>query len=335
MPLLKLPNEILIQIAECLDPKDFTNFLVLNRFFKSLSTPLLRSIAFSDPAQSLDWACKRGHEHLARLLLEGGTSTSVQSLISRPRYPLQEAAYHGHLPIVKLLLQYGADISARDDDGGTALHYAAGSGHPTVVQLLLENGADKEINSDMLYNVTPLMWAIKGLETAYALNLEKANPKCTLDYYWNEEGFIDTDMFSHIELTEHRNNAMARMYEVVSILLDRGADVTYSCNTGESVLHAVAGVEKFDAVDTAELLLEWGADLHAVDNEGITPLHMAAYSGLPGIATLFLEKGGVVNAEDSHGRTPRDIMVVGFHPEVRRLLERAQRKAQEVKRDKA
>ncbi|KAH0612101.1 uncharacterized protein H6S33_010153 [Morchella sextelata] len=333
MPLLKLPNEILIQIAECLDPKDFTNFLVLNRFFKSLLTPLLHSLAFSDPARNLDWACTCGHEHLARLLLEGGTSPNVRSWLNR--YPLQEAALYGHLPIVKLLLQHGADISVRDKDNGTALHCAAGSGEPAIVQLLLENGADKEINSDMLHNITPLMWAIKGLEIAYAVNLEKANPECTLNYYWNKEGFLDGDMFSLVELIEHKNNAMARMHEAVKILLEWGADVTYSCNTGESVLHAVAGLEGFDAVDTAELLLEWGADLHAVDNEGMTPLHMAAYSGLVGIATLFLEKGADVNVEDSRGRTPYSGLVVGFHPEVRQLLKRAQRKAQNVKEDKA
>ncbi|KAH8145489.1 uncharacterized protein LAJ45_10459 [Morchella importuna] len=332
MPLLKLPNEILIQIAECLDPADFTNFLVLNHFFKSLLVPLLHNIAFSDPAQYLDWACKRGHEHLARLLLEGGTSPSVQSCISR--YPLQEAAYYGHLPIVKLLLQHGADISARDDDCGTALHYAAGSGHPDIVQLLLENGADKEINGDMLHNVTPLMWAIKGLEMAYALNLEKANPECTVHYYWEEEGFLDTGMFSATELTEHRKYAMARMREVVNILLEWGADVTYSCNTGESVLHAVAGLDEFDAVETAELLLERGADLHAVDNEGNTPLHIAAYCGLPGLVTLFLEKGADVNAEDSGGRTPYGGLVVGFHPEVHKILERAQEGAQNAKEDR-
>jgi ankyrin repeat protein len=46
--------------------------------------------------------------------------------------------------VTKVLLEYGADVGARDTQGGTPLHDAAESGDPDseVVQLLLEHGAD-------------------------------------------------------------------------------------------------------------------------------------------------------------------------------------------------
>lgn len=38
---------------------------------------------------------------------------------------LQVACHQGHIEIVRLLLTSGADLEAQDEDGDTALHYAA------------------------------------------------------------------------------------------------------------------------------------------------------------------------------------------------------------------
>jgi ankyrin repeat protein len=45
---------------------------------------------------------------------------------------------------VRLLLEKGADVEAKDNSGWTALHYAARRGHEAVVRLLLEKGVDVE-----------------------------------------------------------------------------------------------------------------------------------------------------------------------------------------------
>lgn len=49
----------------------------------------------------------------------------------------------GHDAIVKLLLQKGADIFHRDNDGNTALHKAAQNNHRHVIQLILDSTAEK------------------------------------------------------------------------------------------------------------------------------------------------------------------------------------------------
>jgi hypothetical protein len=44
--------------------------------------------------------------------------------------------------VARLLLDHGADIHARNDDGGTALHVATNSGEIEVIHVLLERGAN-------------------------------------------------------------------------------------------------------------------------------------------------------------------------------------------------
>lgn len=60
-----------------------------------------------------------------------------------PSWPLNQAAWGGHVEVVRLLLQAGAKAHAPEGEGHTALTIAAERGHKEVVRLLLEAGADK------------------------------------------------------------------------------------------------------------------------------------------------------------------------------------------------
>ena len=58
---------------------------------------------------------------------------------------LQAASYKGHEPIAKLLIENGADINALEGDYENALNAlqaAIGEGHEAIAKLLIENGAD-------------------------------------------------------------------------------------------------------------------------------------------------------------------------------------------------
>ena len=54
------------------------------------------------------------------------------------------AAEEGHEAVVKLLLEKGAEIEAKDQYGQTALSWATTQGHETIVKLLLEKSAKIE-----------------------------------------------------------------------------------------------------------------------------------------------------------------------------------------------
>ncbi|KAI3410942.1 hypothetical protein GPALN_003025 [Globodera pallida] len=62
--------------------------------------------------------------------------------------PLRIAALHGHLPVVRFLVENGADINATDRDSFTPLMSSAREGHPLIVQFLLDRGADKNLRSE-------------------------------------------------------------------------------------------------------------------------------------------------------------------------------------------
>ena len=51
------------------------------------------------------------------------------------------ASHEGHIDIVKLLLDKGADVNAKSKDGDTALKAASVKGHTEIVELLKAHGA--------------------------------------------------------------------------------------------------------------------------------------------------------------------------------------------------
>lgn len=60
---------------------------------------------------------------------------------------LHQAAFHGHVEVVRMLIDVGADIHGKGRRGYTPLHFAALRGHHEVVDCLLEHGADVRVKN--------------------------------------------------------------------------------------------------------------------------------------------------------------------------------------------
>ena len=89
----------------------------------------------------------------------------VERLEPSDRATLVEAAEHGNMAAVALMLELGFPIQARregpEDDGATALHAASWAGSAETVALLLDRGADLRAR-DSSWESRPLEWALVG-----------------------------------------------------------------------------------------------------------------------------------------------------------------------------
>ena len=94
----------------------------------------------------LTFAGVNGHVAVVRVLLEGGAN--IESVNGYGSTALHCAAYNGYLNVCRILLDWGAKVNPVDVWGETPLHDAASSGHLSVVKLLVERGADGRVKDN-------------------------------------------------------------------------------------------------------------------------------------------------------------------------------------------
>ncbi|MCD4783590.1 MAG: ankyrin repeat domain-containing protein [Candidatus Eremiobacteraeota bacterium] len=92
--------------------------------------------------------------------------------------------------------------------------------------------------------------------------------------------------------------------EVISLLLDRGANVNIKNNMGEIPLHHAVSL---NSSKIAILLILNGADVRAVSIDGVTPLHIAAENSNENMVTYLISRKVRVNEKDKHSCTPLHI----------------------------
>ena len=90
----------------------------------------------------LHLASANGHLKIAKLLVQRGASVDVNDKQETPHY---QAVSNGIVAIHRLLIDHGANLHSADSNGCTLLHAASQRGHLGVVKLLLQRGADVDI----------------------------------------------------------------------------------------------------------------------------------------------------------------------------------------------
>jgi len=209
---------------------------------------------------------------------------------AEPPMSLQEAAAVGDIDQVRLLIEKGTDVDAREDGFyKTALHRAAMSGHKDVVELLLIKGAQIDAWNGFPGG-TPLDYAAeKGhKEIAELLIARGANINATRVYPTG-----DTPLHSA---------ARAGHKDIIKLLIAKGANINAKNNDGQTPLHLVASKRPTPLWkrllgqgrsyrDIAQLLIANGANVNVRDNQGRTPLRFAKRKGNTEIVQLLRKHG--------------------------------------------
>lgn len=162
------------------------------------------------------------------------------------------------LEVVRVLLNAGADIEAQDDDGCTALMYAAaGKEKIDIMKALLDAGADVEVEDECGY--TALLTAIDENNVEGVRILIAAG----------------ADVNKRTELGYRALSFAAPLNDVdaVRILLDAGADINAKDYGGQTALILAACHN--DNHEVIELLLNAGADVNVKDSRGKTAFDYA------------------------------------------------------------
>lgn len=291
MSLLGCPNEVLWQIAKYLDELTLSYLIQTSRFFSQLLTLRLHQLAIQDKdgLPALCWAAVHDHAPLARLLLSKGSDVNG----CEPKLqetPLHHAALNGSKNIVILLLNSGAGVNKRNTLKRTPLHHAAAGGYEKLVRLLLVSGADIHAKDNTLN--TPFRLAVESVPTVLAQLMLMRGPADPNELW---------------RAAEYRAKA------TVEALLENGsaAEIDMRDNNGETPLHwaAASGFEDIGRYEDMgimvfKLLIKKGVNIHAVDNEHNTLLHIAASNGCAAIVRFLLENFMDVNSRNIYGQTP-------------------------------
>lgn len=191
---------------------------------------------------------------------------------------LMLAAREGHTEVVRVLIEAGADVNAKNKWNDTALGKAAEgawtatAGNAGTVKLLLEKGADA--NTEDANGWTPLMRAAwHGHADVMGLLLAKADPAKVPVAKDGWQGFIDPPsktpaLDNALLLAAAQGNT-----EGVKLLADKGANVNVRQSLyGSSALYwaALSG-----HAATVRLLLDRGADPKIENFNGIGPADAA------------------------------------------------------------
>ncbi|KAK1086245.1 palmitoyltransferase akr1 [Friedmanniomyces endolithicus] len=186
---------------------------------------------------------------------------------SPPRLPveqdLMQLARLGELRSIQRLFDSGTyNAKSTDEQGITALHWAAINGHHALCHFLIQSGADVNARGGDA-QATPVLWASKRchLQVVSLLLANGADPLLKDDQGYN---------------LLHSATLDGNIYQLVLLLHQPNLSVDVPDSQGHTSL-MWAAYKGFGAC--VDILLRWGADVHAVDEMGFTALHWALVKG--------------------------------------------------------
>lgn len=195
--------------------------------------------------------------------------------------PLHAAVIFKNEDVVRILIENGADVLAKDASGQTPLHSSAkrGNGYRDLTELLIfehkrthPNDTERFLEIKTNNGDTPLILAARSSRTVSQLLLSHGANVNAANH--SKETPLHTSMQRH---------CAGAVVQTVDLLLQNGADVNAITIRGETVLHVAVRHHSIVATrHLIDLLLKNGADVNALTIRGETVLHtLVSKAGSP------------------------------------------------------
>ncbi|KAH7178845.1 hypothetical protein DER46DRAFT_633448 [Fusarium sp. MPI-SDFR-AT-0072] len=253
-------------------------------------------------------AAEKGDEKAMKLLLERGASVKAKDRWLET--PLHVAAQKkGSVAIMEALLSYGAEIDARDDRGRTPLILALIYASIDEIGFLIGQGADVTAQDE-------------EDETCLHQAMKRGNATLEIFRLLLENG-ARADARSRSGRTclhtfARRGAVIPSTGDLIQLVTSRGTDLNANDNDGNTPLHLMTKHGNVEALST--LADQPGLYLNARNRLGKTPLHVAALRNSPGRLAILIKKGADINSLDNKSRTPLDDAMKGGHEQAIQLL---------------
>jgi ankyrin repeat protein len=229
---------------------------------------------------------------MAVVLIDYGAPIGARD--NQGRTLLQHAVQKGSTGTVKLLLEYGASADNPYPDKRTPLNVAIADGNLGMVRLLLEHGA--AVDRPAPDGDPPIHSAIRAGNFKLVILLieegAKTNsiPNSLREALRKPQG-RDEELFIHAAVS-------SRSLKAIEFALSLGQSITATTGGdrigGRTPLHIAA---RWNCVDEARFLLERGAPVDVHEGNSHTPLGLAAESGSKTMVALLLEYGADPNVQ--------------------------------------
>ena len=232
------------------------------------------------------------HEDIALELLADGQNARIDA--STPMdgaFPLLVASGENYMRVVKRLVQRGANVNLKNQNGATALEYAIVRGHTRIAKYLVKHGANASARVKST-GATMLMLAAKN----------------------GMRGVVEAILKSGVDVNKRAKKVLhhaTALYlacqnghrKVAGMLLDAGANVNAKLRKINITPLFIAAERGF--ADLVETLLLRGATVHDRNWNGITAMHMACITGkYVEIVRRLIRAGSKLDSKDNKGNTP-------------------------------
>jgi ankyrin repeat protein len=222
--------------------------------------------------------------NLAKLELNALTEKGVT--------PLRLAVSHGHIDIVKHLIEKGSNVNSRDPMGSTPLHVACLLNHSRLVSILLSHGSLPDALTEDDWAPLHIACQQGNLECIEALLAAGATV-----YKKNCDGATPLLIACDAQL----NDDNSQLDSICRTLIDHNANVNAQDKDGNTPLLLLCQMSGM--TELIQFMIERGANVNARTEDFVRPIHMALQEGQYDVAKILVENGAQINHETSEGYT--------------------------------